>query len=275
MENLKKKGFRNGIKERRFFERVTFGKKGTEDVLIDWIYWLEHSKNIRIERFMNLLWGIGEITFPIKIKGHIEKEIEVRLIIIDTVGNEFYLKIEKFSTNFSVSRYDLKEEEKWILSITKPSTVKIVEYYNSYGEKFGIEVNKVETSINYKEEENLIKAVIRRDDDNVVVFKFKASEIDNDKEIVNIIKKIEIKDYYSVFIPLVELRKNIKNPSAIIGIQTFVEEDKLAEIEIVNGYVTKETDTKILYNSNCSQTNRRKPNILLEDYLRKNKYKYF
>lgn len=273
MENLKMKGFKIGIKERRFFEGITFEKKETKNFLIDWIYWLEKSKKIRIEKFIHLLWEIGEISFPIKIKEHSEKDQEARFNIIDSIGKRYTLKIIKYSTRFTVIKNDMKKEEKWILYITNRSTVKIIEYYNSFGEEFGLEMTKVENSIIY--DENLIKAVICRDYDNVVVFKFKANKIDNHKEIVNIIKNIKIKDYYSVFVPFVELRKNIKNPNAIIGIQTFIEEDKLAEIEIVNGYVTKETETKILYNSDCSQTERRKLNIPVEDYLRKNKYRHF
>ena len=273
MENFKKKGFKNGIKERRFFERVSFEKKGTEDVLIDWIYWLEKSKKIRMEKFMHLLWNIGEISFPIKIKGHIEQEVEAKFSIIDAMGNQFNLKIQKFSTKFAITRQDPEEEEKWLVGIEVPSNVKVLEYYHSrFEQESALEIIKVETAMLFDEEENQIKVVVRRNNENEVVFKFDASNVGNEKKIFNAIKEVQINDYCTVYVLLVQLRQLIENPDSIISIKTFVGDDKFAEIAITDGYVTKEIETRILCNS--TQTERKALYIPVEDYIRKYRYKY-
>lgn len=274
MKKIEKMKFKNGIKERRFFDRVSFDKKETEDILTDWIYWMEKTKNIRKERFMHLLWEIGEISFPIKIKEYSNQEPSYSFLIVDALENKFFLKVEKFSTRFMVIRNDEETEEKWMLCVTKMSTVKILEYYNKFEEDNGLEVNKVETAISYDEEEQQLKAVVCENEVYVIIFKLDIREIMNYKEIVNIIKDMEVKDYCTVFVPFVKLREKT-NSNAIIAIQTFVEDDKFAEIEITDGYVTKETETRILFNGESIQTDRRRMNMLVEDYIRKNKYKFF
>lgn len=274
MENFKRRGFKNGIKERRFFERVIFEKKGSEDTLIDWIYWLEDSKKIRIERFMQLLWEIGEISFPIKIKGHIEQDKDIRFRIVDAVEKQFNLKIEKFSTRFIVTRYDPEEEEKWRLGIEGNASVKVLEYYHSrFVDNSELEIEKIETGMIYNKEKNIIKIIILNNAEKKAIFEFDAGKVGNEKYIFNVIKEVQINNYCTVYYLFVQLRNLLENPDSIISIKTFIGDDKFAEIDITDGYVTKEIETRMLYNR--SQTERKSLYIQVEDYIRKLKYKCF
>lgn len=262
--------FKARLEKRRFFEQVRFGRKKSKQEIIKWLFWLEERQGITIGTFEQLLQGMEEIIFPVYIKVHLEKKEEYKFVIIDNEGTNFRLELKKENSDFAVTKSSQFTQERWKFEITQPSNIRISEYYKK---TFTSEGEKNEIAILYKEQD-VIKAAMR-EERKEALFKFNAGYVESPKEIIDVISYIQVDDYNDVFSTFYKLRNMLKNPDAITCIQAFVDNERVAEIAIEEGIVTKCTETTFFKSSVGTQTTRKSPNLSIDEFIQKNIIKLY
>ena len=282
LDGLKKILLRAKLEKNEFFKNVTFEKeskiikmnkktqkilsknieKNVKRILVEWVFYLQKYKEIKIKKFEDLFSGVDEIVFPIKvIECSGNKYIDIEIQIKDNKGKKYFIEFNifyKYIQNYTIDKIeDISESEiynEMTYRICKNNSIKLINKRIIRFKKYEKEEYKrdIEVELSYELEKNITKYVLKSIVGNRKI-EITCSTIDEEfeKNLLSYIFCINDNEwYYYNVVPILKWIVNtISDEKISTSIKAEIEGEIVSEIDVQNGYVQKYTTTIIINES--------------------------
>lgn len=260
LKKIKKVLLRRRLSSNFFYEDVIFDdkitKKNVKKSIKNWINNLHKYKDIKIEKFKDLIITLDEIVFPIAIKksyGH--NSLDIRFI--DDEGKQYYM-INRTSNNYYTrENYIIGRRNNSLeplidrdfhYKICNDGSIELMETGAMKLKQDGTNDNII-VDFCYDSEGNTTEAKLRSyASKNKIKIQYPTMSKDFDQMVLKFLFDInEDAWYYYDVVPILKwILTSISDKDISISIIAEVEGEISSEIEVVNGNVQKYTTTQIV-----------------------------